>query len=399
MVFNHYLGQFKNGLRDGLGSFYYADGSRYQGQWKDGMKHGIAEHTRDDGSCTDGVFENDRMTVKLATRLDEKDSLLSNPYTNIDDIQDVGNSTFVEATPNAANKTNNQLGEEELKDLVESRIDVLNNTQSHLQQNNPLLNQTNVSLLAPPGNRQESLTSSKKLEGNTPKPLAGAARRANKANLNPVPKPVVTHLQANPYLGLINIDDLLEKLPTEERFSVSPVMLESFLRMHSILKEIYTNYSKDHPGKNRNGAVLTREEWWRFIRQFRLCTCRATPPQIDRLIANGKKNNFNLESTIVDITATVEKVKDLAKQTGNLPEIFHKNPSSDKDGLARLASFEEDKSDDDKAEKERQKMNQSDTHRGSISLDIDIVELMTDPTTYAEVTSFDRSTRSSNLTC
>jgi len=34
-----YDGEFVNGLRHGLGSFYYANGAKYEGGWKNNMKH------------------------------------------------------------------------------------------------------------------------------------------------------------------------------------------------------------------------------------------------------------------------------------------------------------------------------------------------------------------------
>ena len=35
---NRYEGHWTNGVRDGYGVFYYANGSKYEGYWKDNMK-------------------------------------------------------------------------------------------------------------------------------------------------------------------------------------------------------------------------------------------------------------------------------------------------------------------------------------------------------------------------
>lgn len=35
---NRYEGSWVNGVRDGYGVFYYANGSKYEGYWKDNMK-------------------------------------------------------------------------------------------------------------------------------------------------------------------------------------------------------------------------------------------------------------------------------------------------------------------------------------------------------------------------
>lgn len=37
---NLYDGQFLNGLRHGLGIYFYANGARYEGEWKNNMKDG-----------------------------------------------------------------------------------------------------------------------------------------------------------------------------------------------------------------------------------------------------------------------------------------------------------------------------------------------------------------------
>lgn len=35
---NRYEGQWKAGLRHGLGTFYYANGSKYEGEWSKNLK-------------------------------------------------------------------------------------------------------------------------------------------------------------------------------------------------------------------------------------------------------------------------------------------------------------------------------------------------------------------------
>ena len=42
---NRYEGGWVNGVRQGYGVFYYANGSKYQGYWKDNMKEGNAFYT------------------------------------------------------------------------------------------------------------------------------------------------------------------------------------------------------------------------------------------------------------------------------------------------------------------------------------------------------------------
>ena len=58
---NMYQGSWMNGLREGSGTFTYADGSSYNGHWHLGMKHGYGVFVFGNGSVYSGRFDNDRM--------------------------------------------------------------------------------------------------------------------------------------------------------------------------------------------------------------------------------------------------------------------------------------------------------------------------------------------------
>ena len=53
-----YHGEFKEGIPEGFGTYFYADGSYYIGEWKNGMKHGEGEMFFSDGIYHTGKFEN-----------------------------------------------------------------------------------------------------------------------------------------------------------------------------------------------------------------------------------------------------------------------------------------------------------------------------------------------------
>jgi len=42
---NRYEGNWKIGVREGFGIFYYANGSKYEGYWKNNMKEGYSFYT------------------------------------------------------------------------------------------------------------------------------------------------------------------------------------------------------------------------------------------------------------------------------------------------------------------------------------------------------------------
>ena len=79
-----YIGQFKNGLADGKGVCYYANGERYEGEWKGGSFHGtgtlyMLDGTRVAGHWAEGIYStNGAATVTTqtndpATMIDESE--------------------------------------------------------------------------------------------------------------------------------------------------------------------------------------------------------------------------------------------------------------------------------------------------------------------------------------
>ncbi|GMH67765.1 hypothetical protein TrLO_g14698 [Triparma laevis f. longispina] len=58
---NQYSGQWKNGVREGIGTFCYANGSEYHGAWVGNIKEGYGVFTYPDGHVYEGPFVNDRM--------------------------------------------------------------------------------------------------------------------------------------------------------------------------------------------------------------------------------------------------------------------------------------------------------------------------------------------------
>ncbi|KAH0789415.1 radial spoke head 10 B-like isoform X3 [Histomonas meleagridis] len=53
---NRYLGTFSHSLRNGFGSFYYANGAVYKGEWKDNKKNGKGIFTSRDGRVYNNEF-------------------------------------------------------------------------------------------------------------------------------------------------------------------------------------------------------------------------------------------------------------------------------------------------------------------------------------------------------
>lgn len=69
---NRYEGMFKNGMKNGLGVFFYSDGSCYQGEWQDDLKHGFAYFTDLQGNTKQLIFRENKQFKRLDEERDLK---------------------------------------------------------------------------------------------------------------------------------------------------------------------------------------------------------------------------------------------------------------------------------------------------------------------------------------
>lgn len=53
-----YIGEYREDKRNGQGIYFWPDGDKYEGQWKDGAMHGDGTYTFKDGRVLSGKFEN-----------------------------------------------------------------------------------------------------------------------------------------------------------------------------------------------------------------------------------------------------------------------------------------------------------------------------------------------------
>lgn len=56
-----YIGQLKNGKKNGKGKMFYADKSYYDGEWNNDLKNGQGHQTLSNGDAYDGTFKNNLM--------------------------------------------------------------------------------------------------------------------------------------------------------------------------------------------------------------------------------------------------------------------------------------------------------------------------------------------------
>ena len=58
-----YVGEWKNDVRHGQGTFTFADGDKYVGEFKNGTKHGNGTYTFADGTTKSGIWKNDKLVT------------------------------------------------------------------------------------------------------------------------------------------------------------------------------------------------------------------------------------------------------------------------------------------------------------------------------------------------
>ena len=54
---NKYIGEWKNGKKNGVGTFTYASGGKYIGEWQHNRKHGRGTYRFIDGTAVHAVYE------------------------------------------------------------------------------------------------------------------------------------------------------------------------------------------------------------------------------------------------------------------------------------------------------------------------------------------------------
>jgi len=235
---NRYEGEWRNGLRNGVGVFYYSNGSRFEGEWIDNLKEGFAIFTYDDGRVFTGMYHNDKMVAnKDPLRLGEFETNESrNPQTD--------------SPIHGASK--------------------LANTLSVINENRP------------------SIRKSPKKTTNLIGDKAGETNAI-------LPKP--EEIELNPYDNMLEISDLF----VEEDFDqVSGEILEVknlLLRHHANLKLWYRNYSLKQQTNVEESFALTSKMFWKMLRDTKVLSPKVTIAAFNRLFLQGAKNDFALQTS------------------------------------------------------------------------------------------------------
>ena len=55
-----YVGEWKDGKKNGQGTNTFPNGNKYEGEWKDGKQHGQGTYTQTDGGKYEGEWKDDK---------------------------------------------------------------------------------------------------------------------------------------------------------------------------------------------------------------------------------------------------------------------------------------------------------------------------------------------------
>jgi len=87
---NRYSGQWNLGKREGVGTFYYANGAYYRGEWKAHTREGHGRHTFEDGRAFEGSFVNGTFAdPRAAAAVTSISDVEDNPMSRCTDISDL----------------------------------------------------------------------------------------------------------------------------------------------------------------------------------------------------------------------------------------------------------------------------------------------------------------------
>jgi hypothetical protein len=93
---NKYVGEYKDGKKNGQGTYTWADGAKYEGEFKDSKKHGQGTFTFPDGRIQEGQWRNGKYIGKKeyedeVIKLEEVEELYKNKIITNEERQKMRN--------------------------------------------------------------------------------------------------------------------------------------------------------------------------------------------------------------------------------------------------------------------------------------------------------------------
>ena len=263
---NRYVGYWKNGIRDGHGMFFYANGSMYIGEWKDNMKHGAGKFIYENGEEYDGEFARDRMVDRPIN------GVIKTMVPVVEVPVDAGKGLGDTKRAQKAGKGEERVkpGEMQAKYYVTERV------------------------------RSE-------LEGNPYDPMLDISDLLSLEQLEVISQPMYIPDRTN---KLASLHDEVNKI---------------MLIHNSELKSWYKFYSRevDCP-EIEEGFMMVSMQFWRFLRDCKVFSPVFSLAQYNRLYLRGKGANFSLkyDPLTAPEPAEADWIQDAKNNGQDSPEIL-----------------------------------------------------------------------------
>lgn len=332
-------------MRNGLGTFYYANGSTYEGTWVNNKKQGYAVYTDENGEVSHCFFQNDRLMRKIHVsdsllQCLTDDSKLRSKYTHYKSTREIVKQT--EESSSKSKPLHSPSEKQQSVPVAENgtrrgeRSNIINRnggpniSSGNNHNNSSLISQTkNLDVQLRPS---ESPVKSENPSPNQPStpPLILAPSISAIPDKNPNPKPQIDGVQRttmnpiplstiheagmegeaeNPYLQLIDLQDIVSE---DQMGRVMHQLCEVMLRYHSQMKQWYTICAAESTQEYEEGFFMDLGGLTKFIYDNRLLNGKANLPNFCRLLARygGKEFELYFEQSKVEVEVELMKKYD-----------------------------------------------------------------------------------------
>ena len=295
---NRYHGNFKNGKRNGVGVYFYSNGSKYIGNWSENLKQGTAIFVQDDGKVLKGIFEEDRLVEKYieengVARVDkvmfdiDLEKNWDDANTIAEDEQGQNDKNVQDGNGENSDKTHAEGADKKKEDEADHKNgqNKVENVVDTPQKNNAG-DEKNVNV--PP-----TMLASALANGNTvgsmentmyqPKILKNKKRNVD--------------VNANPYLSILDVEDIYDQHPSI-KVTGFPWLLKILLSKHSDILHVYNIYRKKYQPTDtceiERGTGMRMFAFWRFLIECRLMNTTLSIPAFNRIFSKNIRNEFDL---------------------------------------------------------------------------------------------------------
>lgn len=309
---NRYEGMFLDGMRHGIGCFYYSDGTRYEGEWVNNRKEGYAFFTDSFGETIAAIFKSDRIHERLNQPRE---------YKIIGFVGSAEEENIKTLTSSKSSVTKSKVSKAEVKEEENKEKSNKIPTRRTMMRSSKTTSKTSFRINKLKNNEEGNKDpvnqpSHKTSSHNT---ITENLKKVNKENarkeqerlekLKDFMKRNEVNQITNPYVKLLRLDDLLELVEDEkERESILSTIEIVMMRYNPLLQSVFQLCKFDPENHSERSFSLKLKIFWRFLRKSKILTPGLTLSQFNKMFYSQEFNEFKLRFQFSDLR---ERVRDL----------------------------------------------------------------------------------------